>query len=156
MTTQKKKRLFQSVFFIIPSLILLSFASVRLSTLRLAKAHELQKGTVLSFESERPKKSRFENYKIPEGFPSDFPLLSKNIVNTWKVSEAMVDGYTLIIEEENGASLVDFYSTALANNGWSVDKRGETLTFFKGAINGYIDVGKESRLMLFIPKTYEN
>lgn len=97
--------------------------------------------------------------KLPEGFPSDFPLYpGAKISSSWNASSEESKGYSLILETEAKPGEVDkYYKEELVKKGWKItsqftDQESFTYTFEKGSLNGLVGiaVGEEGKTAISV------
>lgn len=104
-------------------------------------------GGKVTFENSEGKVSFEEGGKLPEGFPSDFPVYpGAKVASSFTTNTEGKDGMSVVWETGDSAEKVSaFYKTSLVSNGWKVTATFEqdgalTSTFEKEDWGGFMGV----------------
>ena len=90
-----------------------------------------------------------EGGKLPDGFPSDFPVYpGAKITSSWTSSGDDSKGISVVLETSDAPTKVaDYYKTNIESKGWkttaSFSSEGTTTySFEKGTTNGFVGIAK--------------
>ena len=107
-------------------------------------------GEKVTITSEEGEFSFEEGGKLPDNFPSDFPVYPKaELASSWMASGNDTDGLSLIWETEDTVSKVgNYYESELKNAGWTLSFTSETedsttFAFEKNGVRGFIGITVE-------------
>ncbi len=109
-----------------------------------------KEGEKVTVTSEEGEFSFEEGGKLPDNFPSDFPVYPKaELASSWTASGNDTDGLSLIWETEDSVSKVgNYYESELENTGWALSYTSETedsitFAFEKNDVRGFIGITVE-------------
>lgn len=104
-------------------------------------------GEKVSFENSEGKVSFEEGGKLPEGFPTDFPVYpGARVVSSFTANTEGKDGMSVVWDTNDSVEAVSaFYKTNLVSNGWKVTATFEqtgsaTTSFEKEGWGGFMGI----------------
>lgn len=101
------------------------------------------------YKSDEGEFSFQEGGKLPDGFPSDFPVLpGAKITSSWTSSDDNSKGISVVWETSDAPTKVaDYYKTNIESKGWKVtasfsSEGTTTYSFEKGTTNGFVGIAE--------------
>ena len=103
----------------------------------------------VTYKSDDGEFSFQEGGKLPEGFPSDFPIYpGAKITSSWTSNDDDSKGISIVWETSDALTKVaDYYKENIEAKGWKItasfsQEDTTTYSFEKGTASGFVGVGK--------------